>query len=90
MLPASTLLLGALLFAQERPDTVPLFASAEPLELTVVADLEAIRKDRSEDPEDRPALVVLATGTRSRPSSVRGATSGGIRPTAPSRPCAWT
>lgn len=62
MLPASALLLGGLLLAQEPPDTVPLFASAEPLELTVVTDLEALRRDRSEDPEERPGAVVLADG----------------------------
>jgi len=43
-------------------DTVPLFASAEPLELTFVADLEAMRRDRSEDPEDRPGIMILADG----------------------------
>jgi hypothetical protein len=43
-------------------DTVPLFASDEALSITLIADFEAIRKDRSDDPEDRPALLVLENG----------------------------
>jgi len=52
----------SLFAAWPQADTVPLFASAEPLELTLVADLEAIRRDRAEDPEDRPGLMILADG----------------------------
>jgi hypothetical protein len=62
MLHAPALLLGALLFFQEGADTLPLFSSHEPLHLTFVADFEAIRRDRSRDPQDRPALVVLESG----------------------------
>ena len=43
-------------------ETSPLFASDDPLELTLVADFRAIRADLSEDPEDRPALLVLPEG----------------------------
>lgn len=46
--------------AQAR-DTV-LFASDDPLAITLVADFRAIRGDLSEDPEDRPALLVLPDG----------------------------
>lgn len=56
------LLLGTLLLFQEGADTLPLFASHEPLELTLVAEFGAIRRDRSREPEDRPALLVLAGG----------------------------
>lgn len=48
--------------AVQTGDPVPLFASHDPLELTLVADFRAIRGDRSEDPEDRPALLVLPGG----------------------------
>ncbi len=44
------------------PDTVPLFASDDPLTFTLVADFGAIREDRAEDPEDRPAVLVLEDG----------------------------
>jgi len=47
--------------AQAR-DSVPLFASDEPLEITLVADFRAIRGDLSEDPEDRPGLLLLPGG----------------------------
>lgn len=43
-------------------DTVPLFASREPLEVTFITDLEAMRRDRDPDPRDRPALLVIAGG----------------------------
>ncbi len=62
MLPPSPLLLGALLALQGPVDTVPLFASDDPVELTLIADFDALRRDHSGDPEERPARVVLATG----------------------------
>jgi hypothetical protein len=40
-------------------DTVPLFAEREPLVMSLVADFEALRSDRAEEPVERPALVVL-------------------------------
>jgi len=55
-------LLGGILVAPAASDTFPLFASDEPLELTLVADFGAIRGDRSEDPEDRPAHLVVPGG----------------------------
>lgn len=42
--------------------TVPLFASDDPLEVTLVADFHTIRGDLSADPEDRAALLVLSGG----------------------------
>ena len=48
--------------AVARADSVPLFASEEPLALTFIADFDAIRKDRSEDPKDRPARMVISSG----------------------------
>jgi len=55
-------LLGGILVAPAASDTFPLFASDEPLELTLVSDLGAIRRDRSDEPEDRPAHLVLPGG----------------------------
>ncbi len=55
-------LLGSVLLAPEASDTLPLFASDEPLELELVADFGAIRRDHTEDPEDRPALLVVPGG----------------------------
>ena len=43
-------------------DTVSLFASYAAVVLTLAADFHAIRKDRSDDPDDRPALLVLEDG----------------------------
>lgn len=43
-------------------DTVPLFASDQVVAFTLVGDFEALRQDRSEDPEDRPAILVLEDG----------------------------
>lgn len=60
-LPVSALLV-ALLMPRAQPDTLPLFTSHEPLELALVAGFGAIRRDQSDDPEDRPALVILADG----------------------------
>lgn len=45
-----------------RGDTIPLFASDEPVSITLIADFEAISSDRSDDPQDRPALLVLENG----------------------------
>jgi hypothetical protein len=58
----TALLLGALLLVQQGADEAPLFSSHDPLELTLVADFGALRRDRSREPRDRPALVVLERG----------------------------
>lgn len=55
-------LLGSILLAPEASDTLPLFASDEPLDLALVADFGAIRGDHTRDPEDRPALLALPDG----------------------------
>ncbi len=59
-MPTVTLLATVLLAAPQQPDTVPLFAAREPIELSLVADFSAIRSDRAATPEERPALLVLA------------------------------
>jgi hypothetical protein len=46
--------------AQELP---PLFAADDPIEVTLVADFLQLERDRGEDPEERPALVVVRDGT---------------------------
>lgn len=61
MVPAPAILLGALLL-QQAADTLPLFRSHDPLELTLAADFGALRRDRARDPEERPALLVLPGG----------------------------
>lgn len=63
-MPSTSGLVAALsvFLAPQQADTTPLFASAEPLELTFVADLEAIRRDRADEPEDRPGIMILADG----------------------------
>ncbi len=76
MLLSSSLLLSALLALQGAPDTIPLFASDEPVEVTLEADFAAIRRDHSDEPEERPARVLLPAGTPWRRSSGRGVTSG--------------
>jgi hypothetical protein len=43
-------------------DTVPLFASHEVLDIRLVADFDAIRGDRDDDPRDRPGYAVLSGG----------------------------
>jgi hypothetical protein len=61
--PALLLLLAASLAGWDAPaDTVPLFASDEPVVLTLIADFQAIRGDPDEDPRDRPARAVLDGG----------------------------
>jgi len=62
MLLSSSLLLSALLALQGAPDTIPLFASDEPVEVTLEADFAAIRRDHSDEPEERPARVLLPSG----------------------------
>lgn len=59
MLATLSALVALPLALSAQADTVPLFASDEPLALTFVADLDAIRDDRSEDPKDRPAVMVV-------------------------------
>ncbi|NJN25220.1 MAG: hypothetical protein HC819_04200 [Cyclobacteriaceae bacterium] len=47
------------LFAEGgRLNDMPLFQSQEPLELTLVADIVAIRSDKSDDPEYTPAMLL--------------------------------
>jgi hypothetical protein len=62
MLPTLWMLLSSLMLAPEASDTLPLFASDEPLELALVADFGSLGRDRAQDPEDRPALLALADG----------------------------
>jgi hypothetical protein len=62
MWTAPAALLAALATGTQTADTVPLFASDQLVTFTLVADFEAIRRDRAEDPEDRPARLVLADG----------------------------
>ena len=62
MWTAPAALVAALLGGISATDTVPLFASDEPLVLTLVADFAAIRRDRDEDPRERPALLLLPGG----------------------------
>ena len=59
---APAALVAALATGPQEADTVPLFASDELVVFTLVADFEAMRRDRSEDPEDRPARLVMADG----------------------------
>lgn len=63
---ASAALVAALLAAPvaspQPADTTPLFGSTEAVTLTLAADFQAIRQDRSDEPEDRPAILVLEGG----------------------------
>jgi hypothetical protein len=56
----SGLLIAAAMIPTPPQDTTPLFAANEPIELSILADFDAIRSDRADDPEERPALVVLS------------------------------
>jgi hypothetical protein len=56
---AAALLSSTLVALPQGQDTPPLFASTEPIALSLVADFEAIRSDRHDPAEERPALVVL-------------------------------
>lgn len=58
----TTLLLAALAASPVRGDTVPLFASEEPLELRLEADFGAIGRDHADDPEERPGHLTLPDG----------------------------
>jgi len=56
----SALLLAALTAAPA--DTVPLFASETPLELTLEADFGALRGDHADEPAERPGRLILDDG----------------------------
>lgn len=60
----TALLLGTLMAGVQQYDSIPLFASLEPVELSLVADFRAIRSDRGDPPEERPAFVVLDADVR--------------------------
>jgi hypothetical protein len=49
--------LGAL--QQQGSDTIPLFASLEPLEFTLLADYGQLKKDRSQESEEREGRIIL-------------------------------
>ena len=59
---SSVALLATLAVPPQAGDTLPLFASDDAVSITLIADFDAIRGDRSEEPEDRPARMVLENG----------------------------
>lgn len=58
------LLSATLVAGGPQQDTVRLFSTSEPIALSLVADFDAIRSDRNDPAEERPALVVLDTMLR--------------------------
>lgn len=44
---------------QPSSDTIPLFASLEPLEFTLLADYDQLKKDRSQESEEREGRIIL-------------------------------
>lgn len=61
MMAAAALLVGATSVASQEVGSTPLFASHEPIELTLAADFDALRGDRRGEPPERPAVVTLGS-----------------------------
>jgi len=66
---------------QAEAETLPLFRTAEPLELTLAADFEAVSKDRTVDSPNRFPGVLTVAGEDGRPVAleVRLGTRGNLR-----------